>query len=251
MSHQQSLFETEPSPWELDDAAEQLVATVVIAGGPTGEFDYLVPPGLTPPDHPERRIEPGRRVRVPLGRGNRSVVAYCVAVSTRPAGGRKLKSVASVLDRQPILSPPLLRLTRWMADYYLCSWGQVLEAVVPAGVRFQAGTREVTLLTLPPEHAAGINQLELPAKQAEALRILASSARPLSPKELAARAHCTIGPISALRKKGFLAESIERISTERDTTVPTTRQAPHELNTDQSRALAALRDALHAGEHRT
>ena len=41
----------------------------------------------------------------------------------------------------------MLRLTRWMADYYLCPWGQVLEAVVPAGVRHQAGTRDVTLLS--------------------------------------------------------------------------------------------------------
>ena len=111
-AHQQSLFETEPPPWEVDDASEQLVATVVIAGGPTGEFDYLVPAGLTPTDQPERRIEPGRRVRVPLGRGNRNVVGYCVALANKPTGGRRLKSVAGVLDRQQILSPPLLRLTR-------------------------------------------------------------------------------------------------------------------------------------------
>ena len=36
----------------------------------------------------------------------------------------------------------MLRLTEWMADYYLCPWGQVLDAVVPAGVRWQAGTRD-------------------------------------------------------------------------------------------------------------
>ena len=249
--HQQSLFETEPPPWEVDDASEQLVATVVIAGGPAGEFDYLVPAGLTPTDSPERRIEPGRRVRVPLGRGNRNVVGYCVALATKPTGGRRLKSVAGVLDRQQILSPPLLRLTKWMAEYYLCPWAQVLEAVVPAGVRFHAGTREVTLLTLAPEFAAGFSQLQLPAKQAEVLKILASSPRPLSPKELAARARCTSGPINALRKKGFIAESVERVSTGRVTTPEVARQAAHELNPDQARALSTIRDALHAAEHRT
>ena len=51
-----------------------------------------------------------------------------------------------VLDAQALLSPSMLRVTRWMADYYLCPWGQVLEAVVPAGVRQKAGTRDVTLL---------------------------------------------------------------------------------------------------------
>ena len=43
----------------------------------------------------------------------------------------------------------MLRLTEWMADYYLCPWGQVLEAVVPAGVRWQAGTRRKSLSRCP------------------------------------------------------------------------------------------------------
>jgi primosomal protein N' (replication factor Y) len=250
-SHQLSLFEAEPAPWELDDAAEQLVATVVIASGPTGEFDYLVPAGLMPTDRTERRVEPGRRVRVPLGRSNRSVVAYCVALATKPAGGRKLKCVGGVLDPRPILSQPLLRLTKWMAEYYLCPWGQVLEAVVPAGVRFQAGTREVTLLALAPEFAAGFSQLELPEKQAAVLKILAASPRPLSQKELAARAHCTPAPINALRKKGFISEQVERISTGHIETTKADRQPAHELNPDQARALASIRDTLHAAQHRT
>ena len=34
-----------------------------------------------------------------------------------------------------------------MADHYLCPLGQVLDAVVPAGVRGRAGTREQVYLT--------------------------------------------------------------------------------------------------------
>ena len=99
MPQQQSLFDTEPAPWELDDAAQQLVATVVLPSGPAGEFDYLVPDGMVAATRPERRLEPGRRVRVPLGRGNRSVVGYCVALGTsRRAGGSSRRSPA-VLDR--------------------------------------------------------------------------------------------------------------------------------------------------------
>jgi primosomal protein N' (replication factor Y) len=251
MSRQQLLFESEPAPWELDDAAQHLVATVVIVGGPHGEFDYLVPSGLAMVDRPERRVEPGRRVRVPLGRGNRNVVGYCVALTTKPMGGRKLKPVADVLDRQPILAPPLLRLTKWMSEYYLSPWGQVLEAVVPAGVRLQAGTRDVTLLTLAPEIAGRIGELDLPDKQADVLTILASSPKALSTKELAARAKCTIGPINALRKKGFISASVERIGIDRAAATEVARQAAHELNADQARALAAIRAALHAAEHRT
>ena len=43
---QQTLFEPEPAPWELDEAAQECVATVVLSSGPVGEFDYLVPEAM-------------------------------------------------------------------------------------------------------------------------------------------------------------------------------------------------------------
>ncbi|HOM17226.1 MAG TPA: hypothetical protein PLQ00_07855, partial [Thermoguttaceae bacterium] len=66
-----SLFDHLP-PWEEDDRAEALTAKVVFPDGPPGDFDYLVPPELA------SRLQPGQRVRVPLGKGNRLVVGYCV-----------------------------------------------------------------------------------------------------------------------------------------------------------------------------
>jgi primosomal protein N' (replication factor Y) len=243
MSQQQTLFDPEPAPWELDDAAQQHVATIVLASGVGSEFDYLVPEGMP--------VAVGCRVTVPLGRGNRNVVGYCTEVGFKSASGRKLKAIADVLDAQALLSPSMLRVTRWMSEYYLCPWGQVLDAVVPAGVRHQAGTRDVTLLAVSPEVAARIGELKLAGKQAEALQILATSPRPLSAKQLAARAKCTVGPINALRKKGLLIETVERLSTSRGTEVPAPRESGHELNEDQVAALGAIRESLHASEHRT
>ena len=60
----------------------------------------------------------GKRVRVPFGRGDRSTVGYCVGLGTTPPG-RGVKEVVEVLDEESLLTEPLLRLTRWMADYYL------------------------------------------------------------------------------------------------------------------------------------
>ncbi|HEY4235285.1 MAG TPA: primosomal protein N' [Lacipirellulaceae bacterium] len=253
---QQTLFDPEPAPWELDDAAQQLVATVVLAGGPVGEFDYLVPEafvtaGGDSPSPSGRQFQAGSRVRVPLGRGNRSVIGYCVAIGYKSAGGRKLKTITQVLDRQPLVSPAILRLTQWMADYYLCPWGQVLEAVVPAGVRQQAGTRDVTLLSVSADVAAKITQLKLSAKQMEVLRTLAASPRPLTAQQVAARAECTIGPINALRKKGFVTETVERLRRGEFAEDVIQREPPHELNDDQTAALGAIHDALQAAEHRT
>ena len=56
-----------------------------------------------------------------------------------------LKELAEILDETPLLTPALLQLTRWIAEYYLCSWGQVLKAAVPEGFRVQ--TEAVYTLT--------------------------------------------------------------------------------------------------------
>ena len=82
-----------------------------------------------------------------------------------------------MIDDKPLASPNMLALTEWMSDYYLCPWGQVLEAVIPAGVRGQAGTREVLLLQVPTSVTAKLTQLKLPPKQAHALTCLAGSTR--------------------------------------------------------------------------
>jgi primosomal protein N' (replication factor Y) len=252
MPQQQSLFESEPAPWELDDAAIQLVATVVLPGGPAGEFDYSAPDRMVTGVRREQRLEVGRRVSVPLGRGDRSVVGYCVALENKSAGGRKLKSIAAVIDEHPLLTPAMLRLTRWMAEYYFCPWGQVLEAVVPAGVRGQAGTRDVRLLSAPPDVTSRLSQLQLPPKQLEALKLLAASPKPLSPKQLAARCGCTLAPINMLRKKGLVNERIERLSRGSDDTETVyAKEAAHELNPDQAAALAQIHESLQAGAHRT
>ena len=251
MPQQQSLFDTEPAPWEVDDAAEALVATVVISGGPEGEFDYLAPAEMVGAAQLERRLEPGRRVRVPLGRGNRSVVGYCVALGTKATGGRKLKSVAGVLDRQTLISPPMLRLAHWMADYYLCPFGQALEAMVPAGVRHDVGARDVTFLAAAPDAAERLAQMKLSPKQAVVMQRLIAGERPVTAKQLTAQAGCTLAPINELRKKALIVSTVERLSNDRLAPDVPPRQAAIELNPDQVLALAVIRAALQAAEHQT
>src|SRR6187399_3105659 len=104
-ARQQNLF-ADAAPWDADDAELRLTATVVFPTGPDKEFDYLVPDELL------GKLQEGCRVRVPLGRTDRPVVAYCVRLETKPAGNRKLKSIIAPIDAVPLLRPPLMRLTR-------------------------------------------------------------------------------------------------------------------------------------------
>ena len=131
------------------------------------------------PSRLERIIRPGQRVRVPLGQGNKLTVGYCVRVDdAAPADldPARIKEVAEVLDPPPLIDAKMLALTRWIADYYACSWGQALDAVVPAGVKKHAGTRIATFLMVPEEArealSPGTINPPLTAKQAAAMEVL-------------------------------------------------------------------------------
>lgn len=247
---QQSLFDAEPADWEVDAQQLRCVATVVFAKGPDKSYDYEAPAAFQDPDRPERLISPGRRVRVPFGRGNRETIGYCVALETKRTAAR-LKPITAVVDGQSLLSPEMFHLTRWMSQYYLCPWGQVLEGVVPAGVRGQAGTRQVKLLTVPADIQDRIEKIGLSSKQqSHALQQLAAAKQPLTAAELAQRAGCTQGPIRRLLQLGLIESQTARVSTgELDEAIPQ-RERQLELNVDQQRALAAILEALESRQPR-
>src|SRR5262245_20926744 len=246
-SRQSTLFDTAPEPWELDATREELAASVVFAEQPHGPYDYAVPTSLA------GKLGPGQRVQVPLGRGNRAMVGYCTAVGPKVVGRRPLKPLLRLIDAEPLLSPAMLRLAEWMADYYLCTLGQVLQAIVPAGVRGKAGTREMTFLSVPAGVLAQLEsgQLKLGEKQLDALRILAAAPRPLTPPELAQAARCTLGPIGELRKKKLVKAEVRRIQQMEVDEKPTPREEHLQLNTDQQAALDCILTALRERRHET
>jgi primosomal protein N' (replication factor Y) len=244
-ARQHQLFAEDPDPWEVDDTAELLAAQIVFAETPFGPYDYAVSEQL------RGRIVPGLRVKVPLGRQNKPTVGYCVGVGPRSANAKRLKNIKEFVDERPLLSPAMMRLAHWMADHYLCELGQVFEALVPAGVRGQAGTREMTFLSVPTEVAARLSTLQLPPKQLDALRALISATRPLTPPELAKAAMCTLQPIMELRKKRLIHAKTARIQTTVVESPPEPQQRAMQLEPDQQAALDAILAPLQAGRHET
>ncbi|MEX2118292.1 MAG: primosomal protein N' [Pirellulales bacterium] len=242
---QHQLFDLQPPAWEIDDAQQAWIASVVIPSGPAGEFDYLVPEEL------RSQLAVGCRVRVPLGRGDRQVLGYCVRLEYRLAGARRLKPLRQVVDVQTLLSPSMLRLTHWISERYLCPLAQVLEAVLPAGVREQSGTRSVTLLSVPAEAASRLAEIKLPAKQARALALLAASPSPLTAAQLAKAAGCTQAPITALRRRGLVEAAAQRVSRPIEVMADGVLEANLVLNADQQRALDAILGALRGRRHET
>jgi primosomal protein N' (replication factor Y) (superfamily II helicase) len=91
-------------------------------------FDYLAPA------HIDRTPHAGARVRVPFGRGSRTGVIAATAPGSGLAAGR-LKRVAELLDDTPLLTPDLMKLLWWTADYYHAPPGEVIIGALPVLLR--------------------------------------------------------------------------------------------------------------------
>src|SRR3989441_5005646 len=169
-------MDAHPSQAELFETAVAvqaggLFADIVFDRPLDQAYTYAVPEKLRP------FLDVGKRVVVPFGRGNRTTTGYCVGFKDEKPE-REVKDILRVLDEEALLTPNLLRLTRWMADYYVCGWGQVLNAVVPAGAKGQAGTRTLTFLEAIAEAELPQPLPTLTGKQAAALEPLPAAGKP-------------------------------------------------------------------------
>ncbi len=94
-------------------------------------FTYRLPLAL----REEARV--GSRLLVPFGR--KMATAYVVELhdALDPAAGldeAEIKEAEELLDAEPLLTPEVLEITRWLSDYYAAPWGEVLRAALPAGL---------------------------------------------------------------------------------------------------------------------
>ena len=86
-------------------------------------YTYSIPGEL------EEHVRSGVRVAVYL-RTHLST-GYVVGMTDQPPD-KEIKPVCDVLDSEPLFDEGLLKLTKWIADYYLCSWGQALDCALPS-----------------------------------------------------------------------------------------------------------------------
>ena len=135
-----------------------------------------------------------------------------------------------------------------MADYYLCGWGQVLNAVVPAGARDKAGTRARTFLEPVPEDELPASLPSTTPKQADVLNKLRGLGRAVELRELTRLAQCGSGPVDALVSKGLVRRATQRVEQSEDfMRNETSEEGPVTLNEDQQQVWSALEGPLRQG----
>lgn len=93
-------------------------------------FTYALPPSCAVVP------EVGCRVIVPFG--NRKFYTAIVVRLHDETPTYPTKPISEVLDASPAVLPDQLRLWNWIADYYLCSMGDVFKAALPSGLKLES-----------------------------------------------------------------------------------------------------------------
>ena len=181
-----------PSPTVYFDRVREMnYANVAFPIAVNRLFTYSVP------KHLDAIVQPGMRVLASFRRDSQEGVVV-ERTGTTDLSSDKIKNISECLDDVPTYSDELLTLTKWMADYYLTSWGNALFCAVPAAVRNQ----KQQVVKLLPEYTppTGKVQKEIVAHlEAEDV---------LTPNQLARRVgkrNAQLRPIlTALREKGVI-----------------------------------------------
>ena len=91
------------------------------------------------PDEGAENIQPGCRVVVPFGRKKFYTAIVCNVHFYAPVE-YEVKEISAILDTDPVLLPVQFKFWEWLADYYLCTQGDVYKAALPSGLKLESET---------------------------------------------------------------------------------------------------------------
>ncbi len=102
-------------------------------------FDYRIPSYLA------KSIQIGQRVIVPFGMGNQKIDAFIIDMTNScNVEEDKIKNIVQIIDKIPLLTKDQMKLVYWMRTYYLCSYIEAIQVMIPSG--FKVEKREIVKL---------------------------------------------------------------------------------------------------------
>jgi primosomal protein N' (replication factor Y) (superfamily II helicase) len=212
-----------------------MIARVTLEIALRREFDYLIPQEL------QGKVEVGSRVKVPFS--HRQVLGVVTALAEN-SPHTNLRSILKVIGAQSLVTPKVLSLARWIADYYCCPVEVALKSVLPEAVRKEKeGWRErlfVRALTVDGEMP------KLTKRQQEVWNVI-EEWRHLPLTELLRLTDATADLVRRLEDKGLVkigTEISERDPYGDEKILPTKSLT---LNPEQATALGAITAAMESG----
>jgi primosomal protein N' (replication factor Y) len=179
-------------------------ASVLLDDSGGRAFDYEVPAAV--------EVAVGSRVRVPVR--TRTVLGTVIALSdTTEAQG--IRPISESLGEEPAISPQLIRLAHWMADYYCCPLETAMRTILPGVIRkAEIGHKTRIAARLAREVTdEEIAALEKRAPgQAAVVSALRDAGAAMRITELSAQCAVTHQTLRALEKKGLVVLESEKVA---------------------------------------
>src|SRR5258706_14304535 len=200
------------------------------------EFDYLIPADLG------GQIDVGRRVQVPFGA--RKILGVVPAVAEE-SGHANLKPILKVIGAQTLVTPKVLKLARWIGEYYCCAPEIALKSVLHEAVRKEdAGWRERLFVCALPVSG---EFPKLPKRQLEVWNII-EERRELSLTELLALVETTASTVRRLEDRGVIEitpQGSQRDPYAGEHILPS---QPLALNEAEAQAFAGIKTGMDSGK---
>lgn len=127
---------------------EELYINVLLPLPLPNFFTYAVPASL------QSEVTVGKRVLVPFGR-HKFYSAIVYSLHQHKPANYTTKGILSVLDECPLVNEKQLALWIWIADYYLCTYGEVMSVALPSAFKLASETR----IALHPDYDGDISHL--------------------------------------------------------------------------------------------
>jgi len=85
------------------------------------------------------KLKSGMRVAVPFGK-SKIYSALVVKIHNKPPLVYEAKAIHDILDEQPIVTSNQLKHWQWIADYYMCTLGEVFRSAIPSALLLESET---------------------------------------------------------------------------------------------------------------
>lgn len=211
----------------------QIIAAKVLIDGPSElVFDYAIPESLG-------EVKVGCRVRIPLR--NRNSTGTVLEIGPPPQTNFTLRPLHSLIDPEPLITPNLMKLGKWLSEYYGTPMEQVMRALLPESVRQDAHsekTRKVVVLENMPDEEALEKLKKRAPKQHVILTLVKAAAGQISLSDLGGGS--VTASVKSLEKKGYVSLKSEAVRRDPDQDQEFMETSPLKLNPEQEVALTEI-----------
>ena len=211
-------------------------ASVLVDESGGRAFDYGVPEGVA--------LSVGSRVRVPVR--TRLMLGTVIALRDE-TDAQTVRMISEVLGDTPALSPALIRLAAWLADYYCCPLEAAMRTVLPNVIRKAEVGHKLRLFA---RLAREIGAEELAAldkkapRQAAVIVALSEATKPIAMTELSEQCGVAHQTIQSLANKGWLLVEPEKVERDPYAAEQFVASSNLVLNEEQQTVFARVRDTV-------